>query len=86
MKKSFSESLEVTTQIMETVVSKFEVEGDLNQMKISIHPIIANAMYNRDNELLEQERFKTLITLARTLNDGNLGKVIKALNYKLIIK
>ena len=47
MKKSIEQSLEVTSQIMETVIAKFEVEGDLNRMKVQMHPIIANAMYKR---------------------------------------
>ena len=86
MKKSIEQSLEVTNQIMETVIAKFEVEGDLNQMKVQIHPIIANTMYQRDKELLEKERFTTLITLARTLDDTNIEAVIKALRYELTIK
>jgi len=86
MKKSIEQSLEVTSQIMETVIAKFEVEGDLNQMKVQMHPIIANAMYQRDKELLEKERFETLIALARTLDNTNIEAVVKALRYELTIK
>ena len=86
MKKSIEQSLEVTSQIMETVIAKFEVEGDLNQIKVQMHPIIANAMYQRDKELLEKERFETLITLARTLDNTNIEAVVKALRYELTTK
>ena len=86
MKKSIEQSLEVTSQIIETVIAEFEVEGDLNQMKVQMHPIIANAMYQRDKELLEKERFETLIALARTLDNTNIEAVVKALRYELTIK
>ena len=86
MKKSIEQSLDVTSQIMETVIAKFEVEGDLNQMKVQMHPIIANAMYQRDKELLEKERFETLITLVRTLDNTNIEAVVKALRYELTVK
>lgn len=86
MKNSIDQSVEVTTQIMETVIAKFEVNGDLNQMKIQMYPIIANAMYQRDKELFEKERFETLITLARTLDNTNIESVIKALRYELKVK
>ncbi len=52
----------------------------------SIHPFISNAMFSRDKDVLERERFKTLITLSRTLDDENLEKVIIALNYQLTLK
>lgn len=86
MKKSIEQSLEVTSQIMETVIAKFEVEGDLNQMKVQMHPIIANAISQRDKELLEKERFETLITLARILDNTNIEAVVKALRYELTVK
>ncbi len=77
-------SLEATNRIMEYVVPNHKFEGDANQLKISIHPQIANAMFARDKEVLELERLTTLIALARTLDDENLHKVYDALNYQII--
>lgn len=86
MKNSTAHSLEVTNQIMEAVVSTFKVEGELNQMKVQIHPIIGNAMFHRDKELLEIERFRTLIALSRALDDQSIEAAIKALRYQLTVK
>lgn len=77
-------SSEATNRIMEHVVPNHGFEGDANQLKISIHPQIANAMFARDKEVLEMERLTTLITLARTLDDENLHKAYDALNYQII--
>ena len=79
-------SLKIVSQIMETVISKFEVQGDLNQMKTSMMPIISNAIFHRENRLLETERFNTLITLARILTDEDIEKAIQALNYTLTVR
>lgn len=86
MKKSIDLGLDVSKEIMDKVISKFDVSGDLNQIKISIHPIIANAMYQRDKELLQKERFETLIALARVLDNENIEAAIKALRYELNVK
>jgi len=86
MKKPTEHGLEITNQIMETLIKTFDIKEDLNQIKTQIHPIIANAIHQRDNELLEMERFETLITLARTLDNTNIETVVKALRYQLTIK
>jgi hypothetical protein len=80
---NFDASKETTSQIMQTVISNFDVQGDLNQMEKNIHPIISNAMFQRDKDLLQQERFETLIILSRTLDDISISKCIDALGYKL---
>ena len=75
----------ISEQIVDNL-STFGEQIDSHQFKLNIHPIISNAIYARDKELLEQERFNTLIKLARVLDDTNLDIAIKALNYKLIIE
>jgi len=50
METSTEESLKITNEIMQSVIPLFKFEGDLNQMKIQIHPIIANGMYHRDKK------------------------------------
>ncbi len=84
MKKATEQSLEVTNQIIETVLAN--VTSDLSQIKVQIQPIIANAMYQRDKELLEKQRLETLITLARTLDNTNIEAAVKALRYELTVK
>ncbi len=86
MKNSVEHSLEVVNEIMTSVISSFEVKGDVNQLKTGMMPLISNAMFNRDKEVLEQERFETLITLSRTLDDEQVKKVIRALRYSLTVK
>lgn len=66
---------------------KYGIEKyDEYQLAISLDPIISNACYHRELEVLERERFKTLIALSRTLDDDNLEKTITALNYKITLK
>lgn len=85
MKNSSEQGLETTNQIMESVISQFQIEGDLNQMKIQIHPIISNAMFARDNELLEAERFRTIQHLSRVFSDEDMKRVVKCLGLHLTI-
>jgi len=85
MKKAVEQGLETTNKIMENVISNFKIEGDLHQMKLQMHPIISNAMFDRDNEILEDERFRTIQHLSRVFNDEEMKKAIKCLDYKLII-
>ena len=59
---------------------------DKKQIKPQILPIISNQIFAYETELLEIERFNTLIKLARVLDDTNLQIAIKALNYTLAIK
>ena len=86
VKKSIDAGLETTKLIMDHVIPNHKFEGDPNQLKISLHPQISNAMFARDKEVLELERLTTLITLARTLDDVNLHKAYDALNYQITKK
>lgn len=52
--------------------------------RVSIHPIISNVIYHRDNELLEIERMNTIITLARVLDDTNIKLAIEGLKFKIV--
>ena len=76
----------VTENVVKNLITNFKCEGDYQQMISSIHPIISNAMFHRENELLEEERFKSLITLSRVLDDTNINKAISSLKYQLDIK
>ena len=86
MKNTVDHSQEVTDSIMENVISKFKIEGDARQLKIQMMPIIANAMYQRDNELLENERLETVIALSRVLDNDTVKKAVKELRYSLTVK
>lgn len=85
MKKNIELGLEISDKIIAEVIPNFKVEGDLHQMKLQLHPIISNALYNHSKEIIEAERFRTLINLSREFNDEEMQKVIKSLGYKLTI-
>ena len=86
MQDSFKQGLEITEEIVKDLSSKGYLQGDLRQIQLGIHPTISNAIYNRDKDLLEKERFETLITLARVLDNETIEKAVTALKYTLTVK
>lgn len=86
MKDNLLHSMDVTTNVINSLSSSFKLEGDYQHMKSTIHPIISNAMFHREKELLEEERFTTLIALAKVLDDDNIHRAITALKYQLTKK
>lgn len=77
---------EVAKLIAEEILPSFKPNGSINQFKVQTHPIISNFVHQRDKDILENERFETLVTLSRTIDDNDLlRKMINALKYKLII-
>ena len=86
MKNSVEVSQNISNEIISDILPKFNFEGDTYQFKVNIMPIISNTIYKREKELLEKERFETLITLARVLDNPTIETVIKALKYSLIVK
>jgi hypothetical protein len=90
MKTSFDESKiiinNITNNIINNIIKDYNLPINLTQVKTQIHPIISNAIFARDKELLEKERFETLITLAKVLDNQNIEVAVKALKYKLTIK
>ena len=84
-------AFDISNSIMTNVINDNPVLEHLtvkqtNGLKVMMSPIISNAIFKRENELLEKERFRTLIILARVLNDDNLEKSIEALGYTLTTK
>jgi len=90
MKKLISsteQSSEVVKHIAENVFSQFKIKkGDLNQLKVQMHPVISNAMYAREKSILERERFQTFIALSRVLDDAAMESAINALGYEFVKK
>ncbi len=86
MKNSVEVSQDISNEIISDILPKFNFEGDTYQLKVNIMPIISNTIYNREKELLEKERFETLITLARVLDNTTIETVIKALKYSITVK
>ena len=82
MKKPTEHSNDIVNDIMKCI----KMEGDKKQIKLQMMPFISNAIFHRDKELLEMERFVTLITLCRVLDDKNIKTVIDAMGYSLIIR
>lgn len=85
MKTPSKQSWKVVTEIAEYVLKPYKIEGDLHQIKISIDPLIANAMYKRDKLMRNEEQMRTVIKLARVLDDENMAKAIKGLGYEMVI-
>jgi hypothetical protein len=88
MIKSLDTALEVSKKFVYDVMPFYDEKGiiDRQQLSTSLHPYIANAMYAHGNELLQKERMETLITLARTLDNETIEKVVDALKFEITIK
>ena len=87
MKDSFKTGQEVVKEIMQYAVAPFiENNYDTHQLEIMMLPHITNAMFFRDAAVLQKERMETLITLARTLDNENIVKVVDALKFEITIK
>ena len=81
--KTVDKSWEVAKRFVNEVLPFFD---NKHQVITSLHPYISNAVYANTNETLEKERMETLITLARTLDNENIEKVVEALKYQITIK
>ena len=79
--ENFDISKDLTKAISEKVCNLNGVT--IQQMETSIHPMISNVIFARENEILEHERFKTVIALSRVLNDEEMILAIKSLGYQL---
>lgn len=79
---TFKESYDLTKKIVKVTHNPLCASSD-TQLNSSIHPIVSNYAYNRVLKELENERFNTLIKLARVLDDKNMSKAIIGLNYSL---
>jgi hypothetical protein len=87
MKDSFKTGQEVVKEIMQYAVTPFlENNYDLHQLETMMLPHISNAMFFRDAAVLQKERMETLITLARTLDNETIEKVVDALKYEITLK
>lgn len=83
LQNRFEEQQKIVDEIVETTHSEFNTND--RQLHAMIHPILGNSEYDRVNKELENERFKTLINLARVLDDENMTKAINSLNYSILI-
>ena len=80
----FKQQQEIVKQIVEKTHSEFNTND--YQLSSMIHPILGNAEYHRVQKELENERFVTLVKLARVLDDETLSKCIDVLGYTLNVK
>ena len=90
MKTAIKGNLTVATETLDKVLTAIQVWEESKygkkQLPIQLLPHISNALYHRGNELVEAERFKTIIALARALDDDNMQKALIGLKYKLTIE
>jgi len=85
MQTNFESSRDLTSKAIAHLKEGFDLKGEEHQIKVSTHPIIANAMYAREKEVIGNERLKTLTKLARNLEDDELEKMVGILGYKVIV-
>jgi len=88
MEKSIDTALAVAKSFVKEVLPFYDKDGIIDKQQIitSLHPYISNVVYANTNEVLEKERMETLITLARTLDNENIEKAVKALRYQILVK
>lgn len=79
------ESYEVSKKINELRNNPLAIIDDY-QFTVNVHPLVSNYAFNRVNKELENERFATLIKLARAFDDETLSKTINVLGYTLNVK
>lgn len=81
---NFNESRELSKDIVNLVNDNIQhsIPTDIED----IHPLVSNYAYDRVQKELENERFATLIKLARAFDDETLSKTINVLGYTLNVK
>ena len=81
---NFNESIEVSKDIINIVSSNIQhsIPTDVED----IYPLVSNYTHTRVQKELENERFVTLIKLARVFDDETLSKTINVLGYTLNVK
>ena len=88
--KDSKQNWDLTNEIVDSVIKDVDTHRKnkykQSQLKVMLQPTISNALFHRDKEILEAERFTTLVSLARVLDDENMKKAVIGLNYKLIVE
>lgn len=82
MTKNIDIAQKVAKEITEIAVT-FDIKEEPRQFTSSIAPIISNAMYNTEKELLESERWDTIRALVISVPHVLFLDTIKELGYKL---
>ena len=83
--KNIDISWKIAKEITEVAVTH-NIEGEPREFTSSIAPIISNAMYNREKEFLQLERFLTIIKLSKHYPEEVMLNMIKILGYELTTK
>lgn len=85
--KDLKENWDLTNEVVDSVIRDVDTHKKnkykQSQLKVMLQPTISNAFFHRENEIKEAERFNTLVSLARVLDDDNMKKAIIGLKYKL---
>jgi hypothetical protein len=85
MSKNIDIAQRTAKEITEIAVT-FEIKGQPMQFTSSIAPIISNVIYNREKEILKEERFRTIIRLAKNHNEDIVLALISNLEYEITVK
>ena len=84
-KKNSILSNEVVDAVLKNVESYKKNKYSESQLRTMLDPTISNAIFHRDKAVLEAERFATLVSLARVLDDENMKKAVIGLKYNITV-
>lgn len=80
-KKAFDLAKIIVNEIIKGYVDLDDVQ--IQNMSTRIAPFIGNVMYEREQDLLEHERFITLMRLSKVLDEKQMTEAINYLKYEL---
>jgi hypothetical protein len=86
MKTNRDVTYPIAKRITEIALEQFKIQGEPNQFTVQIDPLISNMVFNREKELLQEERFLTIIRLSKHITDEGMLKNIEILGYELTMK
>ena len=85
MSKNIDISWQLAKEITERAVDA-EIKGEPREFTSTIAPIISNVMCAREKDLLQDERFRTIIHLSRRYSDLEVFNILETLEFEIKLK
>lgn len=85
MTKNIDIAWDIAKRVTEVAIN-CEIKVEPREFTSSIAPIISNQIYKREKELLEEERFRTIIRLSMYHGEDVVLGLIKNLEYEINTK
>jgi hypothetical protein len=89
MKNCTEESFIISDKIVNKIEDFFNEKvsiGKRQQIKSSISPEISNVMFNRENDIIEEERLRVIYSISNCLEYVDFKNCIINLKYKISLK